>query len=94
MSKRRMGIGGTEGLKQRTLCEGASPSAQLIHQELHDNHKKLPTRRLPRRRRRPARSDPKKLTQKGGTAVPYAAVDSRYKPEGRKTGGVRGLLAL
>src|SRR5215217_7540666 len=59
VSKRRVGISGTEGLKQRTLCEGASPSAQLIHQELHDDHKKPPTRRLPRRRQRPSRSAPR-----------------------------------
>lgn len=57
MSKRRVGISGTEGLKQRTRFESASPTAQLMRQELHDGHKKVSTRRLPRRRLRPSRSD-------------------------------------
>src|SRR5829696_3426173 len=68
VSKRRVGFSGTEGLKQRTLCERAGLTHQLIHQELHDDHKKLPTRRLLRRKRRPSRSDPKKLARKGGIA--------------------------
>ena len=75
MSKRRVGFSGTEGLKQRTLCESAGLTHQLIHQELHDDHKKLPTRRLLSRRRRRSRSDPKKLARKGGIALPYAAVE-------------------
>jgi hypothetical protein len=46
VSKRRVGISGTEGLKQRTRFESASPTAQLMRQELHDGHKKVSTRRL------------------------------------------------
>jgi hypothetical protein len=48
-----------------------------MHQELHDDHKKLPMRRLPSTRRRWGRSDPKKLTHKGGAVLSYAGVDSK-----------------
>jgi hypothetical protein len=65
------------GLKQHTLCESAGATHRLIQRELYDDHKKLPTRRLLRRRRRLSRSEPKKLVQKGGTALSYAVVDSR-----------------
>ena len=65
------------GLKQHTLCESAGATHRLIQRELHDNHKKLPMRRSLSRRRRQARSEPKKQVRKGGTALSYAAVESR-----------------
>ena len=52
------------GLKAAyALSERAGPSDRLIHQEQHDDDKKLPKRRLPRRRRRPSRGDLNKLTE-------------------------------
>jgi len=65
-----------QGLKQHPLCESAGLPDQPIHQELHDDHKKVPARRLLRRRRRLSRSAPKKLARKGGTALSYAGVES------------------
>ena len=65
------------GLKQHTLCESAGPTHRLIQRELYDNHTKLPMRRSLSRRRREARSEPKKLVRKGGTTLSYAVVDSR-----------------
>ena len=82
MSKRRVGIGGTEGLKQRTLCESAGPSAQLIHQELHDGHKKVSTRRLLRRKRRQSKSDPRGAISEERSQEANA--------EGRYSGALRG----
>lgn len=65
------------GLKQHTLRESAGATHRLIHREPYDDHTKLPMRRSLSRRRRQARSEPEKLVQKGGTALSYAAVDSR-----------------
>jgi len=73
-----------QGLKQHTLCESAALIHQLIHHELHDDHNKLMTRRLLRRRCRRSRSNSKKLARKGGTALSYAAVES--KPSQRFAG--------
>ena len=67
-----------QGLKQHTLCESAGLTHWLIYQELHDDHKKLPTRRPLRRRQKRVRSNPKKkLARKGGTALLHAAVESK-----------------
>jgi hypothetical protein len=71
-----LGISGTEGLKAAyALSERAGSSDRLIHQEQHDDDKKLPKRRLPRRRRRPSRGDLNKLIENA---------------EGRYSGALRG----